>query len=106
MDFYVENDQHGRATWWLYSTKHGLEAQAGETFDDLEQARSAAREFQHGGEFARYDIRMEVPGRFRWWIWHGSEPVAVSAKQYGSRGDAEQAARRVSASLRSATGTE
>lgn len=70
-------------------------AWAGEAFSVLSNATRAASAFKAGAAAARYDIYLDVGGKWRWRAWRSSDKVAASGESFDSQWNAKRAAENV-----------
>lgn len=99
MKFLVENDSHGKPSWWLVDDNSELIAWAGDTFGNLESAEKAAHGFRLAARTAAYKAAEAEPSAWHWHAWSGSTCIARSLNQFPTEAAAMVAALDVSERL-------
>ena len=102
--FLISSTQNGQWSWWLYSANNEMVAWAGETFVSATNAQRAASSFKAGASTARYDVYLDIAGKWRWRAWRSSDNVATSGEAFASHANAQRAAQNVQMSAGVATG--
>lgn len=94
----------GSNSWWLYGANGEQTAWAGETFASESNARRAAQDFKAGAATARYEVYLDLAGKWRWRAWRSSDKVAASGEAFASQYNAQRAADAVRSNAPYATG--
>jgi uncharacterized protein YegP (UPF0339 family) len=90
--FQISPTQNAQWSWWLYGANNGMVAWAGETFVSSTNAQRAATAFKTGSLTARYDVYLDLSGKWRWRAWRSSDKVAASGEAFASMINAQRAA--------------
>ncbi|WP_420365886.1 DUF1508 domain-containing protein [Curtobacterium sp. L3-7] len=102
--FQIQPTQNAQWSWWLYAANNEMVAWAGETFVSSTHAQRAATDFRTGSLTARYEVYVDLAGKWRWRAWRSSDNVAASGEAFASMSNAQRAANTVQTNAFIATG--